>query len=154
MITGELLINLDFYPNAPKVKIKKENGLFVIPSVPATIESLKSNLQSILDRISSIPFEDIGKRIDNILKQIDTKTVPNVNSSINSINRDILPEFRKLIHTTNYTIEGIETNYIKQNSPLQRNILNLLNEISKTSQSIKSLTNYLERHPESLIRGR
>ena len=117
LLTGELLINLDFYPNAPKTTLVKENGLYVFPSVPATMESLKSNIQSILQSLAGVPFKEIGEE-----------------------SRKILEDARK--------------NYIDTNAEIHRKMLKLLDEITRTSRSIRNLTDYLERHPESIIRGK
>ena len=154
LLTGALLVNLDFYPDAKKVEPKKENGLYVFPSVPGTIESLKSDAQKILDRISSIPFEEIGKKIDSLLKKLDDQTMPQLNRSMEQVNQELLPSFTKLIENSNATVEELRRNYIDANAEIHRNMIKLLDEITRTSRSIKELTDYLNRHPESLIRGR
>jgi len=117
LLTGELLINLDFYPKAPPADLVKKNGLYVFPSVPATIESLKTNIQSILQSLAGVPFKKIGEET-----------------------REILEAARK--------------NYIDTNAELHRKMLKLLDELTRTSRSIRNLTDYLERHPESIIRGK
>ncbi len=154
LLTGSLLIELDFHPDAPPVQLKKENGLYVFPSIPGTIESLKSDAQKILDRISSIPFEEIGSRIDSLLKQLDDETLPQLNHSMKQLNSDLLPSFAKLIEHSDQTVEEMRKNYLDANAEIHKKMLKLLDEITRTSQSVKNLTDYLNRHPESLIRGR
>jgi len=154
LLTGALLVNLDFFPDAKKVEPRKENGLYVFPSVPGTIESLKSNLQNILDRIASIPFEDIGRKIDKLLSNLDQETMPQLNQSMEQVNTKLLPSFTKLIDNSNATVEDMRRNYLDANADIHRKMLKLLDEITRASQSIKNLTDYLNRHPESLLRGR
>ena len=43
---------------------------------------------------------------------------------------------------------------VAQGSPLQRDLRDALREVSRAAQSIRALTYYLERHPESLLRGK
>ena len=154
LITGDLLIDLNFYPDAKPVKIHKENGLYVIPSVPATLETLKSNLQSILNRVAAIPFEEIGKKIDTILNNLKNQTLPGLNQSVDQVNAKLLPSFDRLIESTNKTVEEMRKNYIDTNADIHRKMLMLLDEITRTSRSVRNLTDYLERHPESIIRGK
>jgi len=154
IITGELLINLDFYPDAKPAKLVKENGLYVFPSVPATIESLKNNVQSILESLAGVPFQEIGEETRKILEQVNRDTIPGINLSIHDVNRELLPSFRKLIDTSNATLEEIRRNYLDTNAEIHRKIIRLLDEITRTSRSVKNLTDYLERHPESIIRGK
>jgi len=154
LLTGELLINLDFYPDAEKVELKKENGLFVFPSVPATIESLKNNVQSILENLAAVPFKEIGEETQKILKQVNQDTIPGINLSIDDVNKKLLPSFKRLIDTSDKTLQEIRRNYIDTNAEIHRKMLKLLDEITKTSRSVRNLTDYLERHPESIIRGK
>jgi len=51
------------------------------------------------------------------------------------------------------TLAAIEET-LKADSPLQQNLQNTLQELAKAAHSIKNLTDYLERHPESLIKGK
>ncbi len=154
LLTGSLLIELDFHPDAEPVELKKRNGLYVFPSVPGTIESLKSDAQKILDRIASIPFEEIGTKIDSLLRKLDDQTVPQLNQSMEQLNQELLPSFTKLIENSNATVVKLRKNYLDANAEIHRNMLKLLDEITRTSRSIKNLTDYLNRHPESLLRGR
>ena len=154
LLTGSLLVELDFHPDAKPVKLIKRNGLYVFPSVPGTIESLKSDAQKILDRIASIPFEEIGGKIDSLLQKLDDQTVPQLNQSMEQLNEELLPSFTKLIENSNTTVEELRKNYLNTDAEIHRNMLKLLDEITRTSRSIKNLTDYLNRHPESLLRGR
>ena len=43
---------------------------------------------------------------------------------------------------------------LKNDSPLQQDLQTALREFTKTVRSIKTLTDYLERHPESLLKGK
>ncbi|WP_457605629.1 PqiB family protein [Nitratifractor sp.] len=154
LITGDLLIDLNFYPDAKPVKIRKENGLYVIPSVPATLETLKSNLKSILDEVASIPFRKIGEEVDQILTKINEQAMPSLDRSMQQIDRDLLPSFKKLLDNSNQSLEEIQRNYLDSNALIQKKILLLLDELTRTSRSFKNLTDYLQRHPESIIRGK
>jgi len=154
LLTGDLLINLDFYPDAKPAKLVKKNGLYVFPSVPATIESLKNNVQSILDSLAGVPFKAIGDETRKILEQVNRDTIPGINRSLDRVNKELLPSFRKLIDTSEETINAIRKNYLDSNAEIHRKILRLIDEITRTSRSVKNLTDYLERHPESIIRGK
>ena len=146
LITGELLIDLDLYPDAPKVAPEQKHGYYIIPSIPATLASLKNNLQSILDRIAKIPFEDIGNELNGTLKEFHGSTLPKVNTAINSLDH--------LVKETDKMMNAARKNYLDSNADINKKMLKLLDEATKTTKSIKNLTDYLERHPESLIKGK
>ena len=41
-----------------------------------------------------------------------------------------------------------------QNSDMQHGLERLLNQVNDTARSVRTLADYLDRHPEALIRGR
>ena len=43
---------------------------------------------------------------------------------------------------------------LSSDSPVQGDLRETLNEVTKAAETVRSLADYLERHPESLIRGR
>jgi len=146
ILTGELFISLDIYKDVDKVEPKKENGYYVIPTVPATMQTLKADVQTLLNRISKIPYEQIGSEIDSMLKDIRTQTIPKVDNSVDNVT--------KLIKSTDRMMNTARKNYLDSNAKMNKKLLRLIDEMSRTTKSIKHLTDYLERHPESLIRGK
>ncbi len=44
--------------------------------VPATIETIKSDIQTLLDRLSSIPFEEIGEKLKETIRLINVEIIP------------------------------------------------------------------------------
>jgi paraquat-inducible protein B len=146
LLTGELFIDFNFYRNLPFIKPKQEYGYYVIPSVPTELASLKSNAQTILQHIATIPFEEIGKEMKGLIQDLRTKTIPKVDSSVESVNR--------LVKDTNKMMNTARANYMDSTAEINRKLLKLLDEMTRTTKSIKHLTDYLERHPESLIKGK
>jgi paraquat-inducible protein B len=43
---------------------------------------------------------------------------------------------------------------VAPDAPLQQDLRGAMTEISRAAQSFRALSDYLERHPESLIRGK
>ncbi len=168
LLTGEMFINLDFYPDVPPAKVYKRNGYYVLPTVPATIEKLKSDIQTLLDRLAKIPFESIGRNLDESMAILKNETLPEINratrnagdllgegnTTLNILNSDTLPKLNRAVSEIDKLINSIRQNYTASDSELNRKLIMLLEEITKTSRSIKNLTDFLERHPESIIRGR
>jgi paraquat-inducible protein B len=154
LLTGGLLINLDFYPDAAPVQLHKENGLFLLPSVPATIETLKNSVQSILNNLAAVPLKEIGEEARRTLEAVNRQTLPGVNAALTDVQKQLLPSFIKLIENSNRTLEEVRKNYLDTNAEIHRQMLRLLEEIQRTSRSVRELSDYLNRHPESLIRGR
>ncbi|WP_294955439.1 MlaD family protein [Sulfurovum sp.] len=146
LITGELFVDLDMYKDVPAETLKKNNGLFVLPTVPGTIETLKSDLKSVLNNIAKVPFEAIGKELQETLKEVRTGTLPQLNTTIKSTDT--------MMRGATSSMQALQKNYLDSNAQINKKVMRLLDEMTSTSRSIKNLTDYLERHPESLIKGR
>jgi len=153
LLTGELFIDLDFHKDMPNYEAKMEHGYYVLPTVPATMESIKSDLKTILNKISTIPFEDIGKEIDLMLKEIRTGTVPALDDTIKNTGM-MMKSADDTMKTLDSTINTAKHNYLDNNAQFNKKLMRLLDELGRTSRSVKNLTDYLERHPESLLRGK
>jgi len=146
LLTGELFVSLDMYSDVDYVEPKKEQGYYVIPTIPATMQTLKSDVQTLLTRISKIPFEQIGADLEGLLSDIRKGTIPKVDNSVDNVT--------KLLKSTDKMINSARKNYLDNNAMINKKLLKLIDEMSRTTKSIKHLTDYLERHPESLIRGK
>ena len=145
LITGQMFISLDFYPEAPKVAFDMSADPIVIPTVPGSLEKLQEQLQGVLERIGKLPLESIAGNLDGTLrelrsaaKRVDGQTLPGLTST--------LDELQKTLRTANSAIA--------ENSPQREKLGDTLQELERMSRSLRDLADYLGRHPESLIRGR
>jgi len=60
--------------------------------------------------------------------------------------RETLEQARKTLATAERTLSS--------DAPLQQDLRDALREIGRSAESLRTLTDYLDRHPESLIRGK
>jgi paraquat-inducible protein B len=49
---------------------------------------------------------------------------------------------------------GVAKQTLATDAPLQQDLRDALREMSRAAQSLRVFTDYLERHPEALIRGK
>ena len=59
LLTGELFVDLTFVRDAPPAELDRSGPVPVIPSVPATLEALQASVTAILNKLASIPVEDL-----------------------------------------------------------------------------------------------
>jgi paraquat-inducible protein B len=59
----------------------------------------------------------------------------------------------KTLQTANSTLQSAHST-LADDSPQREKLDQTLNELGRTSRSLRDLADYLGRHPESLIRGR
>jgi len=146
LITGQMYIALDFMHKAKVAKPEFGAGVTQIPTVPGSIEQIQKQVQDIVDKLDTIPFDEIGLHLRDTLRDAD--------NLLGQLNRDIAPEARKLLEDAERALRALDENVTSQNAPLQRNARDTLEAVNRAAASLRTLADYLERHPESLIRGK
>lgn len=104
-------------------------------------------------KIDSVPFEEIGTNLrktldgaDAFLKQVRGELAPEA--------RKTLEEVRKTLEQTKDTIGDINKGLASPDSPLQLNAGQALEQVDRAARSLRNLSDYLQRHPDSLLRGK
>jgi len=145
LLTNQLYVALDMFPKAAPVQIDASRTPLELPTVPNALEELQVQVADIARKLDQIPFADISKNLngtlknaDSLFKQLDTQLAPQA--------RETLAAAQKTFGTAQATLQ--------QDSPLQSDMRAALGQLTQTLQSLNALADYLERHPESLLRGK
>lgn len=145
LLTGQLYVALDFFPKAPKAALAMQSGQLVLPTVPGSLDELQTQLSNIATKLDKVPFDEIGNNLNQTLKQ--------ANAMIARLDGQVLPEMKDTLSAARQTFASAE-NLLAQDSPLQSDLRRALQEVTDTMEKLNALADYLERHPESLIRGK
>jgi paraquat-inducible protein B len=69
------------------------------------------------------------------------------------LNNDVAPEITVAMKDVRETLNAAGRT-LSEDAPLQQDLRQTLQELTRAAISLRVLTDYLERHPESVIRGR
>ena len=72
---------------------------------------------------------------------------------VNRLDAEVAPEARATLAEARKTL-GTAERTLNRDAPLQVDARQALREISRAAQALRALSDYLERHPEALIRGK
>ena len=160
LITGQLFVAFDFYPDAPKVKVDWNQEPVEIPVVPSTVQDLEQKITGIVAKLDKLPYEAIGTDLTKVLTTLN-QTLEDVSKSLKSIDTDITPglkttldELRSTIAVTDRVLNNTDATLVGKDAPAQQELRDALQEIARAARSLRVLADYLEQHPESLIRGK
>ena len=145
LLTGQLYIALEFLTNAPKVDFDVNAKPLMMPTVGGSLDKLQEQLASIVGKMQNIPFDSIGRHLDGDLAEL--------NKTLKQVNSELLPETNRTLRDAQRTF-GTASSTLGEDSPLQQNLAQVLQELQRTAGSMRALTELLGRHPEALIRGR
>ena len=159
LITGSLYVTFDFFPTARKAAIDWASTPPTIPTVPAALTELQESLAGVLKKIDQIPFDRIAADVDSALKQLDS-TLKRIEDVANNVDRDVTPELRATLAQAREAMAAAEKaataaqGTVSGDGALAVELRESIRELTRTMQSVRSLTEYLERHPEALLRGK
>lgn len=152
LVTQQLFVALDFFPDASKAKIDWKQSPAQIPTVIGSIEELQASLTRLLKKLEKVPFSEIGEDARKSLQGLNT-TLQKTDKLIENVNTEVVPEMKATLKDAREAINSIES-AISSDSPLQQDMHDTLRDVSRASRSLRTLTDYLERHPEALLRGK
>ncbi|MDY7778587.1 intermembrane transport protein PqiB [Burkholderia pseudomallei] len=145
LLTSQLYVALDFFPKAPPVKIDLAREPVELPTVPNTLDELQLQVADIAKKLDKVPFDQIGANLNSALANAD--------KLFKRLDTEIAPEARDTLSAAKQTFTTAEAT-LQQDSPLQSDVRGALKELTRTLQSLNALADYLERHPESLLKGK
>ncbi|MFT4174232.1 MAG: MlaD family protein [Herbaspirillum sp.] len=152
LITGQLYVALDFFPKAEKVKFNIQQRPAEIPTVAGDLQELQTTLSSIAGKIDKIPFEQLSTDLHHAINSLDT-TLKSSDALLQRLNNEVAPGLRDTLQDARKTLDSANR-VLGQDSPTQSDLRDTLREVSRAAASVRTLTDYLDRHPEALIRGR
>ncbi|WP_022960729.1 PqiB family protein [Halopseudomonas pelagia] len=145
LLTGQLYISLDFDDRATDVVFDPHARPLVIPTIPGSFDKLQEQLQAMVDKLSKLPIESMANNLDGSLSEL-RKTLEQVNSGV-------LPQLQSTLERSEQTLDNANQ-ALTDGSPQRQQVGDTLEEVQRAVRSVRVLTDYLSRHPESLIRGR
>ena len=170
LLTGQLYVALDFFPDAAKIKAPMPprgksraaaeptpaltaDDPMEIPTVDGSLNELETSLSSIARKLDKVPFDEIGKSLQTSLASLD-KAVKDADVLMKQLNEEVAPELKRTVEEAHARPCRMPSWLLQQDSPLQGEMLDTLREVGRSAQSLRTLTDYLDRHPEALIRGK
>ena len=160
LLTGQLFVALDYFPNAPQAKMDWSQEVPELPVVLSTLPDIEAKLSNIIAKLEKLPLEAIGGDLRKALATLD-QTLKAADKAVNHLDTEVTPGLKTTLdglHGTLATADGMLKNtnatLVGTDAPAQQELRNALQEITRAARSLRLLTDFLERHPESLLRGK
>ncbi len=221
LVTGQLYVDLDFYPDKPARYLKIDKNYPELPTVPSNLEELSKTFEKLpLEELANklvLSIEGIEKFINSeelreilestnhsmreakhllhnvnlqvkplaagvektlaetqkLLKNVDSQVKPistgiqdttkDARKVLANIDKNVAPltdslgetlqAARAAVEQANKTLSAIQ-DITGEDSSVRYEFTSTLKELAAASRSLRVLADYLERHPEALIRGK
>jgi paraquat-inducible protein B len=152
LITGQLYVALDFFPKAPKATMDASRTPPELPTIPGSLAELQDSLGNVVKSLEKVPFEQLAADLRRALTTLDA-TLKRADVVMEKLANEVAPELRTTLEQARKTL-GAAQQVLATDSPTQGDLRETLQEVTKAAETVRSLADYLERHPEALIRGK
>lgn len=171
-LVGPRKVSLEFAENAPTATLAMEDGIPVIPSVASPdIDAITSKANDIITKLDRLPIKETGDRVRSIAAHIDAiSSSPRIDDSLRHIDRavtqidrtlqQVSPQIAPLVAQLRDVANSADqaaaaaSHTLGGDATSQNDLPAALRELTDAARSIRSLADYLDRHPEALVRGR
>ena len=161
-LTGSMVLALDFDRNAKPAELVHDGSDWVIPSESGGLDNIMASASNIANKLDRLPLDEIGANLNNTLRSA-SGAMANVGELANRANNGLSPAFARLPAITasletatahaDRVLASFDRSYGKD-SDIQRELARAMVQVGDTARSIRLLADFLDRHPEALIRGR
>ncbi|MBI0535065.1 MCE family protein [Roseomonas sp. KE2513] len=177
LLTGQMLVSIDFLADAPPAEVQMEGETIVLPTLGGGSDIMGA-VSGIAGKIERLPLEEIARNLNDTLASVNrlvggpelrgavgalSSALQGVQELVRSADAGLTPLMRRLpgiaanldqaIGRANTAVASIQRGY-GGDSVVNRELERLLGRANETARSIRLLADYLDRHPEALVRGR
>lgn len=145
LLTGKLYIALDFLPASPRAAFDASIRPLELPTVNGSFQELEANIGRLVKKVNDLPLEQITADLHTDLKDL--------HETLSELHTRVLPNAEDTLSALHRTLDSADRT-LDRESPLQRGLTETLSESRSTLQAVRELADYLDRHPDALLRGR
>jgi paraquat-inducible protein B len=174
LVTGLLLVQLDFHPDRPAIFVGGDPDTREIPTIPTPLEIVTSSVRRLLERLGELPLEDIVRNLNTSLegagKLLNSEETHNAVSNLERASRDL----NVLIGRANVRVDELADRLeetlvaarkaldraqgslgaLSEDSALRQDVATLIDEATEAARALRVLAETIERNPESLLSGK
>jgi paraquat-inducible protein B len=137
LLTGSAYVALDFFPGSPKTTVDWAQDPVQLPTTTGQFAATEATVEDIINKLDKMPLKEIGENLSKALADLDVTLV--------SARGTLMSAQGTFDNTSNLT---------GTNSSQMQQLDQTLKEVSRAARSLRVLADYLEAHPEALIRGK
>jgi paraquat-inducible protein B len=178
LLTGELYVALDFHPDAEPAILNMDGRFPELPTIPTDLEAIAKSINNVLKGIAALPLAELVGDMSDTAKSLKalvssdeitgmiaalSRSASSFDDVMASVDKDIGPLLSDLrgaasaaddaMVAARSTMTSTEQ-MVGEKSTMRYDLNKLITELTAAARSIRVFADYLERHPDSLIRGK
>jgi len=152
LLTGQKYVDLDMHTDAAPEKVWWNEQPSVFPTVSNGLDEIQDSVGTIARKLSKVPFDQISYRVLSTMTSLE-QTLKSTDQLMRHVDGSLAPQVEATLAEAQAAMKNAK-DLLAQDAPLQSDLGATLLQLSRAAKSVTALVDYLERHPESLLRGK
>lgn len=152
LLTGQKFVALDMHHDVTKEKVVWNEQPAIFPTVSGSLDDIQDSVGVIAKKLSKVPFDQLSARLIGAMNSLD-QTLKSADQLLHNVDSNLAPQVQATLAEAQAALKNAK-DLLGQDAPLENDLGSTLLQVSRAAKSISALVDYLERHPESLLRGK
>jgi paraquat-inducible protein B len=160
LLTGALYVAFDIFPDAPNAAVDWSQQPPAFPTIPGELQQIQKGVTRLVQKLDKLPLDAVVKELRSTLATLDV-AIKDMDKMLKGVDAEVTPELKEALSGARRTFEAAERSlnslnetYAGQNAPVQQELRDALQEVTRAARALRVLADYLERNPSSLVRGK
>jgi paraquat-inducible protein B len=178
LITGQLYVDLDYYPDKPAVLKGLDPDTAEMPTIPTEFDEIRATAGEFIKELRKLPLSELVERLasaasgvdklmnkpelDHAIDELDVAlseargTLAKLNARVDPLADSAvgaLEEARTALQTVDATVADVN-GLVEPGSPVQYQLIAALQELERAARSVRVLADGLSQQPDSIIFGK
>lgn len=148
LITGQLFVDLDMFPDAEPATVTRNGSYQEIPTLPNPLEGILAGVNRIVAKLEKA---ELGETLTNL-----NELMVSTNTLVGTLEQNapgLAKELGATIEEARKTLASLAA-VTSTDGEIGNELYNALAEVTAAARSIRVMSEYLERHPDALLRGK
>ena len=152
LLTGQKFVALDMHQDATKDRVNWMEQPAIFPTISSGLDDIQDSVGVIAKKLSKVPFDRLSARLMTAMDSLD-HTLKSADHMLQNVDGNLAPQVQATLAEAQGALKNAKE-LLGKDAPLENDLGSTLLQVSRAAKSISALVDYLERHPESLLRGK
>ena len=152
LLTGQKIVSVEVEKRPPADRVDWNEHPPIFPTASGGLDEIQDSIGSIAKKLDQVPYDRLSTRLMATLATLQD-TLKSTDQVMHQVNGSIAPQVTATLKEAEDAMKNAKE-ALSSEAPLQNDLGSTLLELSHAARSVSALADYLERHPEALIRGK
>jgi paraquat-inducible protein B len=152
LLTGQKYVAVDVVKGAAPETVAWDAHPPIFPTASGGIDEITDSIGSVAKKLDKVPFDQISSHLIATLTTLD-QTLKSTDSLMRNVDSSIAPQVTATLKEAQEAMKNAKE-ALSEGGSLNNGLGDTLVQLSRAAKSLGALADYLERHPEALIRGK